>query len=114
MMPWKSCVAITAAALLMLAAVPFAHAQDVQFTINIKNHKFDPAEIEAPAGKRIKLLVKNLDDTAEEFESLDLHREKIVAAGSEITVYVGPLSPGKYEFFGDFHQDTARGHITVK
>ena len=34
--------------------------------------------------------------------------------GDEITVYIGPLRPGRYEFFGDFHPDTARGHIVVK
>ena len=38
-------------------------------------------------------------------------REKVVAGGSEITVYIGPLKPGRYEFFGDFNPDTARAAI---
>ena len=29
-------------------------------------------------------------------------------------IYIGPLKPGRYEFFGDFNPTTARGHIIVK
>ncbi|HLY58499.1 MAG TPA: cupredoxin domain-containing protein, partial [Stellaceae bacterium] len=60
------------------------------------------------------LVVRNEDGTAEEFESSDLHREKIVAAGQEITVPLGPLQAGEYRFFGDFHQDTAQGVLVAK
>jgi hypothetical protein len=28
-------------------------------------------------------------------------------------VFVGPLDPGSYEFFDDFHNDT-RGHLIAK
>ena len=48
-----------------------------------------------------------------EFESNSLHREKIVTAGGQIAVFVGPLDPGSYEFFDDFHNST-RGHLVVK
>ena len=37
-----------------------------------------------------------------------LRREKVVAGGEQIMVYIGPLKPGKYEFFGDFNPTTAR------
>jgi Cupredoxin-like domain len=67
-----------------------------------------------PAGQKIVLHVINRDSSAEEFESSDLHREKIVTGGARITVYLGPLSPGSYVFFGDFHPHTARGHIVAK
>ncbi|CAK6888881.1 hypothetical protein DK2RH_05855 [Rickettsia helvetica] len=30
-----------------------------------------------------------------------------------INIILAPLNPGKYEFFGDFHQDTAQGFIIV-
>jgi plastocyanin len=106
--------ALLAAALLAGVAAPALRAEDFTLTVTIRNHRFEPAELEVPAGKRIKLVVKNADATAEEFESLDLRREKIVAGGAEITVFIGPLAPGVYEFFGDFHPDTARGHITAK
>ena len=82
--------------------------------LTIKDHKYDPVEITIPADTKVKLVVKNLDATPEEFESFDLNREKVVSAGGQIEVYVGPLSPGRYEFFGDFHQDTARGHVVVR
>jgi hypothetical protein len=59
-------------------------------------------------------MVKNTDDTADEFESVDLNREKLVAPGQTITVFLGPLDPGEYKFFGDFHQDTAQGVLVAK
>jgi high-affinity iron transporter len=78
------------------------------------NHRFEPARIEVPAHQKFKLLVKNTDDTADEFESVDLNREKLVAPGQTITVFLGPLDPGEYKFFGDFHQDTAQGVLVAK
>lgn len=101
--------------LLALAAAPGASAlADDGFTLTIRDHKYEPTELVIPANTKVKLVVKNLDPTAEEFESFDLNREKIVSAGGQIEVFVGPLTPGKYEFFGDFHQDTARGHLVVQ
>jgi plastocyanin len=91
-----------------------AVAQEPSYTLVIKDHKFQPAEIEIPAGKKIALTVKNEDSTPEEFESTELRREKVVAGGQEITVYIGPVKPGRYEFFGDFNPKTARGHIIAK
>ena len=99
---------------LILAAGTPAAAQEPTYTLVIKDHKFQPTEIEVPAGQKIVLLVKNDDPTPEEFESIELRREKVVAGGQQITVYIGPLKPGKYEFFGDFNPATARGHIVVK
>ena len=105
-------------ALLSLALVPAmtigATAQEPAYTLVIKDHQFQPTEIEIPAGQKIALLVKNNDTTPEEFESTELRREKVVAGGDQITVYIGPLKPGKYEFFGDFNPTTARGHIIAK
>jgi plastocyanin len=105
-----------AAVVMMLAwsgAAP-AHGQEKAYTLTIRDHGFTPTELEVPAGQKITLTVKNLDPTAEEFESVELHREKVVAGGQEITVYIGPLRPGRYEFFGDFNPQTARGTIVVK
>lgn len=91
-----------------------ALADDDTFTLSIEGHRFSPTDFEVPAGKKITLVVVNKDQTAEEFESIDLRREKVVAGGDKIIVYVGPLRPGRYEFFGDFNPDTARGHIIAK
>ncbi|MES2214687.1 MAG: cupredoxin domain-containing protein [Pseudomonadota bacterium] len=93
-----------------------AGANDEIFQIDlfINNHVFEPSAIEAPAGQKIKLVVHNNDDTIEEFESSDLKREKIIPAKGMISVIIAPLPEGAYEFFGDFHQDTARGVLNVK
>jgi heme/copper-type cytochrome/quinol oxidase subunit 2 len=89
-------------------------AADPEFSLVIKDHKFTPAELQIPAGVKIKLLIKNEDSTPEEFESNELHREKVVPPGQQIVVFVGPLDAGTYSFFGDFHQDTAQGKLTAK
>ncbi|MFO0995076.1 MAG: cupredoxin domain-containing protein [Alphaproteobacteria bacterium] len=89
-------------------------AEEPTANLTIKDHRFEPAELILPAGTKVKIIVKNLDPTPEEFESIELRREKIVPGGGEVAVYVGPLKPGSYKFFGDFHQDTAKGVIVVK
>ena len=99
--------------LLAGASLP-AQAQEQSFPLTIKNHRFEPAEFEVPANTKVKLLVKNDDPTAEEFESSSLHREKVVPAGKEIVIMIGPLKPGRYEFIGDFNRATAHGAIIVK
>jgi plastocyanin len=112
-MDGRGAIWAAAALLAVLAAAP-ARADDETFTLSIEGHRFAPTDLEIPAGKKITLIVKNLDKTPEEFESTDLRREKVVTGGDQITVYVGPLRPGRYEFFGDFNPDTARGHIIAK
>ena len=89
-------------------------AEEPSFVLRIVNHQFVPKELEVPAGTKVKLVIKNEDDTAEEFESVSLRREKVIPAKSQGVVYVGPLSPGRYEFFGDFHPKTTRGFLVVK
>ena len=105
---------LTVLFVLAFYGLSFARAEEGSYTLTIKDHRFMPTEIEIPAGKKISLTVKNLDATPEEFESTELHREKVVTGGQEITVYIGPLQPGRYEFFGDFNPQTARGHIIAK
>ena len=99
---------------LFISSGAAAWAEDPQFTLSIKEHRFVPAELQVPAGVKLKLLIKNEDSTPEEFESHELHREKVVPPGQQITVFVGPLDAGTYPFFGDFHQDTARGKLIAK
>lgn len=82
--------------------------------ISIKNHKFEPDALKLPAGKPIKITVKNLDATPEEFESYELGFEKIIAGNSSAIIRLKPLKPGTYMFFGEFHQDTALGHIVAE
>ncbi len=98
--------------LLVAVAAP-ALADDPSFSILLKNNQFVPSEVQIPAGAKVKLVVRNENRTPSEFESTQFHREKIVPSGQEITVFVGPLDPGSYEFFDDFHPET-RGHLVVK
>ena len=100
--------------LILASAAPGWAAEPPTFTLTIQNHRFAPTELEVPAGQKIELHVINQDSTAEEFESSDLHREKVIPAGKEITLFVGPLRPGRYEFFGDFNPKTARGFIVAR
>ncbi|MDR3523705.1 MAG: cupredoxin domain-containing protein [Acetobacteraceae bacterium] len=102
-----------AAALALLLAPPLARA-DEPLTLEFHNHRFVPDHLVVPVGVKFKLLVRNSDDTADEFESTDLNREKLVAPGQTITVFLGPLDPGTYHIFGDFHQDTAQGVLEAK
>ena len=103
-----------AAAFFLAASGGLALAQEQTFRLTIKNHQFEPAEFEIPANTKVTLQVKNEDATPEEFESSTLHREKVVPAGKEVSIFVGPLKPGRYEFIGDFNRATARGAIVVK
>ncbi len=84
------------------------------YVIQIKDHKFIPAELVVPANKKIKLRIENLDRTPEEFESYDLNREKIVSGGRKIIVFIGPLKPGTYKYFGEFNPKTAQGVIIAR
>jgi plastocyanin len=104
--------ALLACALLLVGSV--ANAADPEVHLTIRGHRFEPAELTVPAGVKVRLLVANQDPTPEEFESYTLNREKVVSPGATVVVFVGPLKPGRYEFFGDFHPDSARGWLVVQ
>jgi hypothetical protein len=87
---------------------------DDGYSLSIKGKAFEPNELSVPAGRKITLTVKNLNPTPSEFESSDLNREKVVTGGSAITMFIGPLRPGSYEFFDDFSAETPHGHIIAK
>lgn len=92
---------------LLFSAVP-------EFEIEIKAHLFYPSELVIPAGVKIKLIVFNRDETPEEFESYELNREKVIMGRGKAIIFIGPLAPGEYPFFGEFHPKTATGKIVVK
>jgi Cupredoxin-like domain len=101
-----------AVVLLGTCSPPVAHAMDV-FTLTLKDHQFAPTELKVPANERFGIEVENRDPTPAEFESTDLHIEKIIVGGGKITVSAGPLKPGTYVFFDDYHPDTTKGTITA-
>lgn len=85
-----------------------------EFNLTIKDAKFSPPSFTVDAGKKFKLIIKNEGPGAEEFESNDLNREKIIPVGKSITVFLGPLSSGTYKFFGEYHPESAQGILVVK
>lgn len=91
-----------------------AHAVDLPtFKLEMNDGKLNPARIEVPAGKRIKIEVRNVGKGAAEFESMQLRKETVLAPGAESFVVIAPLEPGEYKFFDDFHQQ-AQGVIVAK
>lgn len=106
----------TSLAALLLAALPLASGAEELLTLNLtaKDGRFQPETIEVPAGKKFKLMIKNEGPGAEEFESLELKKEKVLAPGATSFLVFAPLKPGTYKFFGEFHPNTAKGQIVAK
>lgn len=102
------------AAFAVALAASAGAAEQVTASIVIKNHTFSPKELSVPAGKRVVLTVDNQDDQPEEFESHSLKVEKVILGKSKGTVRFGPLKPGSYGFFGEFHEATAQGSVVAK
>lgn len=107
----KRLFAATCLAILCGSAVA---AEVHEASLTIQGHRFVPTELKVPAGRKIKLIVINLDPSPEEFESYELDREKVVAGNARIVVFVGPLKPGRYPFFGEFHMDSAKGALLAQ
>lgn len=102
--------------LVMALTVTGVMARDAlpSYQLIARDGRFSPIRLEVPAGQKFKLVVKNEGPGPEEFESSDLNREKLIPAGQVVEILVGPLAPGTYGFFGEFHPDTARGQIVAK
>lgn len=98
----------------LLAATIVVHAATPIFEIEIRDHLFIPAELIIPAGKKIKLIVYNRDPTPEEFESYELNREKVIMGSAKAVIFIGPLKPGEYPFFGEFNPKTAQGKVIAE
>jgi len=112
----RATAAKTALVVLFLVSTAFPHAdaqQPVSVTVSVKNHRFHPAQIHAPANMPIQLRVKNLDSGRMEFESDSLHIEKVIGGNSEGVVEIKPQAPGRYEFYDDFNQEST-GVLVVR
>lgn len=101
--------------LVVLALLPtLAFAADPEFNLTIRDHRFEPAELRVPAGKKIKLVIDNQDATPEEFESHQLKREKVIPGKTKASISLGPLKAGKYPYIGEFNKKTANGVIIAE
>lgn len=100
--------------LMLLLYASVSHSAVPTFTIEIRDHLFYPSLLTIPAHTKVKLIVHNLDKTPEEFESYELNREKVIMGGAKAVIFIGPLAPGDYPFFGEFFPKTAQGIIRVE
>jgi hypothetical protein len=98
---------------ILLGSVHATAQESTSIAISVKDHRFQPSQITAPANRRLSITVKNLDTAPMEFESVSLRVEKVIAPGSEGVINVRALAPGRYEFLDDFHQET-RGTLVVQ
>ncbi len=96
-----------------LSAPSFASDGDAS-QIHFRNGRFEPAQLVVPANTPFRVQVTNSDTAAIEFESFELHRERVVRPGQTISVLMAPVAPGTYKFFDDFHHGTAEGAIVAK
>ncbi len=105
-------------ALCLAAPVLTASAADAanEVTVKLRAHdgKFEPTELLVPAGKKIRIEISNTGKTPIEFESLDLHKEKVLAPGGSSVVVIVAQQPGRYKFFDDFNPKSALGVLVVK
>lgn len=98
----------------LLFVCPAVLAKTPVFELEIRDHLFHPEEIRIPANTKVKLVVRNQDTTPEEFESYELNREKVIMGGRKANIFIGPLKPGVYPFFGEFNPKTAQGRVVAE
>ena len=101
----------------VVAAASFAgsaRADDAAVQLQIKDHALVPAKLSVAHGRRFELVVTNAGPGTEEIESKGLRIEKIIPEGQSVTIRLGPLKPGTYDLFGDFHLDTCVGTLVVE
>ena len=85
-----------------------------EIQIEIREHLFYPSTVEVPANQKVKLFIVNNDATPEEFESYELNREKVIPGNGKTVIFIGPLEPGEYPFFGECFPKTAQGKVVAK
>ena len=89
-------------------------AADQATELRYQGGRFEPASVTLPANTPVKLQVTNASDAAIEFESFELHRERVVQPGQTITVFIPALAPGSYPFFNDLNHAEAKGEIVSR
>lgn len=105
----------TAAIATLLALHAPARAQEaLTFRLTLNGSGFEPAEVQVPAGVRFVLVVRNESAAAAEFESKGLNAEKVISAGREAMIRVGPLAAGRYPFENEFNAGAKGAVVAVQ
>lgn len=101
-------------ALALTSAGGIARADDPVFRIEFNDGIVTPKRLEVPAKRRFTLELHNVGRTPAEFESRELRKEKVLAAGTVSTLVIRTLDPGEYPFFDDFHPDSPSAVLVAK
>ncbi|MBU3006235.1 cupredoxin domain-containing protein [Paraglaciecola arctica] len=110
---WLGYIPLSLGTLCVLGCFPVLAAV-TEYHVQLKDHLFFPSRITIPANQKVKLIIENQDNTPEEFDSFSLNREKVIFANQKATIFIGPLQPGEYNFFGEYNPNTARGAVIVE
>jgi hypothetical protein len=108
---------ICAAALVALAGMHPAQATEGDlpaFEVVAREGRLLPERLAVPAGRRIKLIVRNQGKGPIEFENLSMRIEKVLAPGATSFVVLPPMQPGEYDFIDEFHMETGKLQLIVR
>lgn len=107
---------IVMAILTTVVALPGAGRgeEDPTFRVEFKDGVVMPLRLEVPANRRFRLELHNTGQTAAEFESRELRKEKVLAPGSTSVLVIRTLDPGEYQFFDDFHLEAPPSVLVAK
>jgi hypothetical protein len=106
-------LALAALSAVALAGSALAQPADPVVVLTLKDHRFTPASVTVPAGRKVQIELINQDAAVEEFDSTDLGVERDVTPHGRTRFSIGPLKPGTYCFMGELHADTAQGELTA-
>ena len=84
---------------MLLLVLPVQAESLPSFNLLIRDGRFVPTTLEVPANTKFRLLIKNEGPGAEEFESIELRKEKVLAPGASSFLIFQALKPGTYKFF---------------
>lgn len=87
-------------------------ASDAPIKLTIHDDRFMPEALHIPADRRVEIQIHNQRAVPAEFESPSISREKVIPGGMTLSLWVGPLKPGEYDFFDEFNAST-KGKLIV-
>jgi len=102
------------AALAAPAGIAAGGAELPTFEVVAKGGRLAPEKLNVPAGRRIKLVIRNEGPGPIEFENLDLRVEKVLSPGATSFVVTPPLRPGSHVFIDEFHPETGKMQLLAK
>lgn len=91
-----------------------ALATDSAFELTVKDHQFSPAPLIIPADTKVKITLKNLDQSTAEFISDDFKGGKLATGGKTVSFFIGPLKAGTYEFHDEYHEAASKTQLIVQ